>query len=136
MTTIYLNLQYINGTYIVTTVQYENTVNTVRPLYMWWSTDCTSWNFKKITPNLTGGNYITGSAICYYQGNYWSFATFSNKQETWVSKAPTLDGLGTYSLWLNSRAILNYANFPVSEDSICYLDNNQLMLNCCDTSLR
>ena len=40
------------------------------------------------------------------------------------------------TLWLNGRAILNYANFPVSEDSICYLDNNQLMLNCCDTSLR
>nr|DAV08990.1 MAG TPA: hypothetical protein [Caudoviricetes sp.] len=136
MTTLYLNLQYINGTYIVTTVQYENSVNTVRPLYMWWSTDCVSWNFKKITPNITGGNYITSSAICYYQGNYWSFVTWSNKNETWVSKASTLSGLGTYSSWANSRVVANYANFPVSEDSVCYLDGNQIKLNCCDESFR
>jgi len=29
-----------------------------------------------------------------------------------------------------------YANFPVSEDSVCYLDGNQIKLNCCDTSFR
>ena len=122
---VYLSIEYINNTYIITT-QYNMNSLQIIPLYIYYSTDLATWNKKKIVPNIQGANYTTSITVAYFDNQYHIYAQAGGKKYT--CSASTLDGLSENMTEFtdNNIFVLNKAPFQISEDTFFYKDNNTI----------